>query len=499
MAAEWPAGAGAAEDWRLVLAGAMGEGKDLDLHVAWRQGRVEAAFGRAPRFNRMVAEVEPRDLGLADGRLTGAVAVTIPFDGFVPKDGKPLRVEAALQAAATGQGFEGTYKAQVGGEPRTGRLTGTRAAPPPSGRLGRLVLSCEETIQKSKRGAPAHRIGMAIAFKGGRSFAARLIPPGSITDVGLAATVESHDLRLEGERLTGRLTGLVRHQGSMDKAARYDFGFDGLVIGSSAGGRIKVAEDGAPQADGRFVGQMTSGAPDPADALYNLTLQRAIPPYNFLNLFLTTRGGKVLGGFATSPNFNNSIHTLDLSGVRLEGGALRGTLGVTIVPDAWVPKDRKPVACAYALDARMADGEVSGTFTGRFGGSGAAGAIEGGLDPKPDLKTLSGLTLKVEGGVYGRAFHSLRYEGGKMVEGRVWNNHTDLAGTVDKADLDWSDEKIRGSMTVTVSRGGVVPGTYTAAVDGILVGTVGAGAAVTVAADGRRKDTSFWVALRPAD
>jgi hypothetical protein len=85
-----------------------------------------------------------------------------------------------------------------------------------------------------------------------------------------------------------------------------------------------------------------------------------------------------------------------------------------------------------------------------------------------------------------------------MVEGRVWNNHTDLAGTVDKADLDWSDEKIRGSMTVTVSRGGVVPGTYTAAVDGILVGTVGAGAARTAAQDGRERATTFWIALKPA-
>jgi hypothetical protein len=488
-----------AEHWRLVLAGALGEGRDLELYAAWRDGRIAAAFGRGPRFNRMPYQVEARDVRLTQGRLSGTFAVAVPSDGYVPKGGGTLQVEAAVEATAGENGFDGTYRAKVGGESREGRLTGSRAAPPAPPAVARLTLSCEDAIQKAKRGPSAQRIGMAIAFKGGRSFAARLIPPGSITDVALTATVEAHDVRIAGERLTGTLTGLVRHQGGLEKAVRYDFAFAGLVIGRSAAGAINVVEDGKPQTDGRFVGQMEVGAAAPADALWRLTLHQAIPPHNFLNLFLTSRAGRLLGGFATSPNFNNSIHALDLSHLRLDEGRLAGRLGVRLVPDAWVPRDHKPIACTYALDAAVADGEVSGTFAGRFGDSSAAGTIEGGLDPKPDLRAVDGLTLKVEGGAFGRAFMTLRYDRGRLAEGRAWNNHTDLTGTVDKADLDWSDEKIRGGLVVTVSRGGVVPGTYTVTVDGILVGTTGAGTAVTVAADGRRKDTSFWVALRPAD
>jgi hypothetical protein len=487
-----------AEHWRLVLAGALGEGRDLELYAAWRDGRIAAAFGRGPRFNRMPYQVEARDVRLTQGRLSGTFAVSVPSDGYVPKGGGTLQVEAAVEAAAAPSGFDGTYRAKVGGESREGKLTGSRSAPPAPLAVARLTLSCEETIQKAKRGPSAHRLGMAIALRDGRSFAARLIPPGSITDVALTATVEAHAVRIEGERLTGKLTGLVRHQGGLEKAVRYDFEFAGLVIGRSAAGAIQVVEDGTPQPDGRFVGQMEAGAAAPADALWRLTLQEAIPPHNFLNLFLTSRAGRLLGGFATSPNFNNSIHTLDLSHLRLQGGRLAGRLGVRLVPDAWIPRDHKPVACTYDIGAAVADGEVAGTFTGRFGETEVKGSVEGGLEAKPDLRALDGLTLKVEGGSFGRAFHTLRYEGGRLAEGRVWNNHTDLTGTVEKADLDWSDEKIRGSMTVTVSRGGVVPGTYTVTVDGVLVGTTGAGAAVTVAADGRRKETSFWVALRPA-
>jgi hypothetical protein len=510
LLADWSAGmdasaaepdpqAGAAEHWSLVLAGALGDGKALELHVVWRKDQVAGAFGRGPHFNRMPYAVKAADVRLAGGRLTGAFAVTIPFDGFVPRDRKSLQIDATVDAAATETGFEGTYKAQAGGESRSGTLTGSRAAPAAHPAVRRLALSCEDAVHKSGRGAPERRLGMAFAFKDGRSFAARLIPPGSITDVGLTATVESHALKLDGERLTGKLTGLIRRQGDLDKAVRYDWEFDGLAVGASAAGTIRVVEDGKPGADGQFVGQETAGAVAPGDALYTLTLHQAIPRHNFINVFLTCRGGMFLGGFATSPNFNNSIHTLDLTGLRLEGDRLRGALGVTIVPDAWIPKDRKPVPCRFELDAAAVDGEVAGRFTGLFGDAKVEGTVEGGCDRKPSLNEIAGLTFKVESGVFGRAFITMHYENGKLAKGNVWNNHSNLKGTVDKADLDWSDERIRGTAVVTVKDGGVQAGTYTCRIDGVLVGAVGAGAAETVAAEGRQKASTFWISIRPAE
>jgi hypothetical protein len=516
---------GTSEDWSLVLSNAFGEGRDIQLYVAWKDGRVDGAFARAPRFNRMCYPVEAKDVSLSDGRLVGTFGITVPWDGWVPRDRKGLALAAKMDAAATASGFEGTYEisetpasvaqppptgsdtkgaaappfAKPAAEPKVtkGKLAGTRAAPMPAGAVCRLSLSCEDTISKTQGMGGARRISMALSFKDGRSFAARLIPPGSITDVGMATLVEKHALQFDGRSVSGTLSGAMRGQGRMDTAIRYEFAFRGLVVGGETGGWIEVTEDGKACSQGCFVGSVSVGAPDPTDALYSMTLHGSLPKHNFLNVSFTTRKGEILGGYATSPNFNNSIHTVDFSGLRLAEGRLRGPLAVTIMPDAWIPSDHQPVSCRYELDTAVADGELIGKFTGTFATQAVDGVVEGGCDRKLKLGPVTRMTLKVENGTFGRAFLNMRFANGKLIGSSIGNNHDSaLTGTVTRAEMSFADEKIRGSVDLTLGRkGSPKTGTYSVSVDSYLVGKMGAGPADTTSWDGRRKQSTFWAAI----
>ncbi len=516
---------GAVENWSLILHDAFGEGRDINLHIAPGKDGVEGAFGDAPRFNKMPHVVDASQVRLQGDRLTGSVRITIPFDGWVPADGRPLELKVTLNAVAGEKAFKGTYDLDtVNTEPEKplppfateqskskgtpspgptvtgGTLSGSRAAPTQPEQVCRLTLNCRSIVRKSARDRKGQGIGVVLSFKGGRSFAARMVPQGSMTDVAFTATAEEHNLKFDGQRLDGTLTALVYLNEKIDEATRYDLAFDGLVIGTVANGTIKVVKDGEPLGDEVFQGDVAVGAPDPADALYRMTLHKAIPKHNHLNVLFTIRDGAILGGFAVSPHFNNSIHAVDFSGLRLDSGRVVGALSVTIIPDNWVPLDHQPVSCRYELDAKVVDGELMGKFTGTFGDTAVTGFVEGSTDRKEKLEQISGMTLKVENGVFGRAFLSVRYEDGKFAGGHIWNNHDRaLKGTVREATLDWSNERIRGTLTLDSGHGdGNLP-VYTCKVEGILVGNVGAGSADTSAADdGRQRMSTFWVAISPA-
>jgi len=512
--------------WSLVLKEGLGEGRDISLFLATGKDGVEGAFGHARRFNKMPHVVKALSVKTDGGRLTGPVDITIPFDGWVPINHRPLNLRLTLDARSDGNEVTGTYSLEtVIKEPEKpvpafakkrfkskavmaspdikvekGLLTGSRSKPMEPGRVCRLVLNCRDIVRKSPKARNGQGISTALSFKDSRSFAARMIPHGSITDVGFTSTAEEHALTFDGRRLAGTVKALVRGNEKSDDHTTYDLAFDGLAVGSELDGLVAVERDGEPLGKKPFSGSLTTVVADPRDALYSMTLHRCIPKHNHLNVKFTVRDGKILGGFAVSPHFNNAIHTVDFSKLSFYGKTITGALPVTINPDNWVPHDHKPVPCRYELDVKVVDGELMGKFTGTFRDTRVAGHAEGSTDPKTPFKHISRMTLKVENGTFGRAFVTMHFQDGKLAKSNIWNNHDKgVKGSVEKLDLDWSDERIRGSLTVRTGRSqqGRLPA-HTCKVDGILVGNMGAGTADTTAlSDNRRKLSTFWVALSP--
>ncbi|MFC1462137.1 hypothetical protein ACFLQU_00895 [Verrucomicrobiota bacterium] len=511
--------------WSLLLKNALGEGKDISLFLASGKDGIEGAFGQARRFNKMPHVVDASSVKIDGDRLTGTVNITIPFDGWIPINHKPMHVTVTLDATADGNGVRGAYDlVTVKKEPEKpvptfakkrfkskaaaaapsvtveeGDLAGSRSKPMEPGQVCRLILNCRDTVRGSAKARKGQGIGVALSFKDSRSFAARMIPYGSITDVAFTSTAEKHDLKFDGQRLAGTLTAFVRGKEKSDDFTKYDLAFNGLAIGSDVDGQVEITRDGESLGKKPFSGGLTTAVADPRDALYSMTLHRSIPKHNHLNVKFTVRDGKILGGFAVSPHFNNAIHAVDFSKVEFDGKSLSGALALTINPDNWIPTDHKPVPCLYNLDVKIVDGELMGKFTGKFRDTDVAGHAEGSTDSKINFAHISGMTLKVENGAFGRAFITMRYQDGKLTSSNIWNNHDrGLKGSVENVDLDWSNERIRGSMTVRTGRSqeGKLPA-YTCKVDGILVGNMGAGSADTANTEGHRKMSTFWVAISP--
>jgi hypothetical protein len=486
----------AGESYRLTLSGALEGDRDLVVYCIRDGEKVVAAFGRGPQFNRMPYAVDSSQLKWSQDKLAGDVTVSIPFDGFVPKDGKTLVVKAAV--------LDGKYEATVGSDKREGAAEHVQLTALDLSKPVRLQLDCENAVMTSAKQQKSRRLGMIMTAKEGKVIGVRLVPPGSLTDVAMAAVVTGNELMLRDGKLTGRLTASVRLQGKMSEAIAYAYEFDGWLIGGQIAGTMKITESGAAVADGQFVGSARPVTTAAADALWTLTLNGVVPENNFLNLYLSTRDGKFTHGFGATPNFNNATHAVDVSKLTLEDGKLAGEVGVTVYPDPWVPKDKKPVACLFTIEAMARDGSATGVVTGKFGGAAVKGTINGDWGSKLTIARMENITLKLENALFGgseyhnRAFVTVTMQDGKVVGGKVSNNHTTLSGQVTGGDVKLVGEDLTCTLTADVAQGGgVTAGTYQFTIAGKMVGTIGAGEFKT---KGPGKDQTktgrFWCAAK---
>jgi hypothetical protein len=249
------------------------------------------------------------------------------------------------------------------------------------------------------------------------------------------------------------------------------------------------------EAVGNFVGTVRWGAPPEAgNALYKLTIHNALGTGQFLDLYLSATDGKITHGFGTSPNFNNATHEVDVAKLKLAGNKLTGDMPVTVLPDPWIPKDHKPIACAFVVDATIDGGEIAGT-AGKF-------LLDGGLEPKPVAAVLTGGTVKLEAGLMGdagyrsRAFVTFTAKDGKVTGGKVGNNHTKLAGTVDGGEIKIENEHLVGKIQATITVGdGSTEGKYEFEVDTLMVGTAGAGGFTTRMGEEKRTGR-LWAVVK---
>lgn len=135
------------------------------------------------------------------------------------------------------------------------------------------------------------------------------------------------------------------------------------------------------------------------DAIYVLTLDKAVEGGRTLEIYLDVKDGAPRHTFALAPKFNAVSHEADASGLKLEAGKLSGQLKVTVHPDAWVPKDHKSFTCEYTLDAIVKAPEVSGTFKGTFGGKEVSGQLKGALQARAPLPAPAKVELVLENAV----------------------------------------------------------------------------------------------------
>jgi hypothetical protein len=109
---------------------------------------------------------------------------------------------------------------------------------------------------------------------------------------------------------------------------------------------------------------------DPDNATWELKLKAFFARHGPLNMILHRQGGKWIGYKITSPTYDIAWHRADLSRLTVTDGRLAGPITVTLLPDRWMPRDRKTNIVEVTFNAAIVDRAVTGTFAGNFGGDG---------------------------------------------------------------------------------------------------------------------------------
>lgn len=489
---------------KAVIANAA-HGQDLDVSLDIRGGKVVGAFAHAPRFNKMPAELDTTGLALAGGQLTGKLKVTIGWDGWMPTTGKAFSDEYTIDAGLADGQVDGKWRSNGAGTNTEGVVAGTFAPRASDTDLIRLTLACANAVDHhGKMGGRGLRT--VITLQGGRAVGVRSIPAGSIADVACSMETPKYDLTLSGGKLTGSYEVKITPQevSAQNPAQVYSYQVQGVVIGDGAGGTMAVARNGdALPETARFIATARRGPPPPmGDCTYKMTLHHALGQGKFIDVYLASTGGKITGGFASSPNFNNAMHIVEASRLTIGEGKVAGDLGVTVLPDSWIPPDHKPIPCVFALDCAVANGEIAGGFKGKAGGNAAEGALEGAQEDKLKLDNITGGTLRLENGLAGagnhmaRAFVSMEIKDGKVTGGRVGNNHDkEMKGPVTGGAFKLNGDQwtLRVEFTVE-SAGSVTRGKYVATASGTFVGSMAAGAFTCTHEQGRVKEGRCWFA-----
>jgi len=482
----------------MLLYNILPGGKPMAIYFDIKNGAIKSAIAMSREFNRVPYNIDFSDLIIKDSTLSGAIGVKINSDGYTPKDGKALMCRIHLNIVFRNEKATGKYTGLLEQDEVKGMITG-ELRPAKIVDPVRLVLDCENAIQDNvKSKLYNRRTTFSMSIRDGKVYGARFDPVGSIVDVSMQIHVKSTDMKIEGTKLTlTTVSQIIRQQGDTIIATHI---FDGFILGDAAAGtvRSRFGDKESPE-PGSFLGKVSTGLSPikSGNCLYSVVLYDVLPRGGYFKLFLSTTGGKITHGFATSPNSSNFTHSIDVSELKLNGSKLSGVVKVTLKPDSWT--SYKNPLCTFSINADVIDEEIIGTYSGSINNGNIKGDIDGSLYPKPILATMGKMTIKLENGLTGgkdwenRAFLNFDFKQNKILKGNISNNHTDMKGTVDNGKVEFDENQISFDVNVTAAEGGNVDtGNYNFKGIGTVVGVYCAGSFQTYRDNKFVKKSNFW-------
>jgi hypothetical protein len=218
------------------------------------------------------------------------------------------------------------------------------------------------------------------------------------------------------------------------------------------------------------------GAEPAGDATVNLVIEKSLPGGKSIEVHTAWEKGACVRAIADGPGFNRAVYPADATGLKWIGGAIQGSLKVTVKPDPWIPQDGKEIACQVAVSAEVRDGKVTGTYKGTCGGRDAGGAVSGQSAPagaatidSADLHVTLDDALDDAQPWKSRIGLDLQRRSGKVVSAVVSPDKTsDWSGKADASKLAFPPGAVTGELSVAMENS---PVPYTYQLDGIIVGT----------------------------
>ena len=187
-----------------------------------------------------------------------------------------------------------------------------------------------------------------------------------------------------------------------------------------------------------------------ADKLIELTLEGAVINHKGdrkdLDIRLIERKGRWVAGFAKARRWNAATHRVDLSHFGRYRKQLAGEITVTLLPDAWIPQDRKPRLVSIDLDTTIGRKRITGTYAGRFADREVQGTVTGKAVPPPviepgDKAGLLRAFIPLPGGKRAEAVFRFEAKDGRVVV-------LDSDRILGSGQLAVTDDGLRGAATL---------------------------------------------------
>ena len=492
--------------YKLTLENAILSRTPLIVYMDCRDGMMKHAFGGG--LNVVSHEVDASRLKLQGRTLTGPLKVTINPDNWVPKGYKQLHYTYGIKASVNETKVEGAYtivstddgvadkrklktveekvpaellkklkkrpdapKPETGPKPRTvkGEITARPARPDPA--EIRIAL---ERIQGPAYKGWGNRGTLRFVVVGDKVVSSIIGAPNNTTYAEWTCFIKKATAALKADMLEATFDTRVNKGPS---AGDLHVALNGRIIGDKVAGRFVSKLPDRQVVDAPFIGSVKpSPVPDPTSSTYAVQLWGAATGKKEVWLHLASRNGEFGRGLAFAPQFNHAVHDVDAAGLKLADGKLAGKIEVTVNPDPYIPPDKKPIECAYTIDAGITDGGVSGSFTGTWGAEKISGPVSGQLTRPVKHSTNFSFHFKMEEGMAGgsawhnRTYASMVIKNGKAVSGGASNNKGGWKGTFDGGEAKLDGNRLKAKANVTVTSGSVKKGTYTFEIEAVVVG-----------------------------
>ena len=454
--------------YRLELAEALPGGRALGLLLDAKDGKVVSAFGLGRKYNGRGHTVDAAGLKVTDGKIAGAVAVTVLPDPWVPSDHKErlckLELDVALRDGQATGSYAGTYSTDA----RKGGVTGEKLSS--AGVAGRYRLRLFQALRASAPtpwwggGNNTYAIDMWLSFRideRGKAIDPQLESP--VPDYRrYSALVDSIDIQFDGCAFSGTVVADVdsgeqgKARGECSRRERYTYDLAGMAIGNDVVGRYDGKVRSIHDRDIPFLGSIDRDEPPSLDSSsVFMRLHDAMQNEYPTLLYLSVGDPKNIHGLAYVSGYNHQPQAVDCSKLVRDGNRFHGPMTVSVYPDCYHSKDVF-FDINYELDATVRRGVVNGSFKGEDRGEKTKGRITGELRAKkPPVAALDGLAaceLSVGWGMPGTKTPSflVRYElqKGKVVKTTVIaaKRKQPLDATLSSSDLRLNGDELAATV-----------------------------------------------------
>jgi outer membrane protein assembly factor BamB len=372
---------------------------DLVLHLGLQDGTIRQSWAAAPSLPKDADYVDVSGLRVGDARVEGTIKLSVQL---------PVTEDAAAGAAhvdhvaeydidvrLAGKRWSGTYEGWLArrgrlvvdsteyfiqphdmrwlayGEKLTGSIEGDISALARDQGRTAAVLRSYNLI----KALPSSRLGnvdFAITFRDGTSQGVELVQGarGAGFDRELdpddrlwQAQVRTHDVRIRGDRLAGRVAADLTLR-KATSARRHTFELEAQLRANSITGRVTNEWDGKTAEEG-ILGRVSAAGTEAAADVYAMTLRTATLTGRDVHVELVRNDGTFTDGIARGPRYE--LGQADAGRLQLTDGGLAGELKIHL-PVGSGMVTFEPLDVVYDVRVNRGDGrKLSGTYAGVFG------------------------------------------------------------------------------------------------------------------------------------